>query len=207
MATSIYFPQQRGNGYAEKARPANGLPTHSSAVREKWQRHHQSASWLVPISLPIPGVHTRRLRLMLPNLSKLHHGTITRFGRRRGRMLLAAGFLAIVFTVVMMFSIRDRFVPEDRSWSTYSEPSTLVYRREDLQRIWEWEVAAGHYPSGQKGACSLCFTCARPNSVTSSREHWPDGPSDQSRAAPKEVVAPSLAIPPAVGDEHARNWR
>ncbi|KAL7285220.1 hypothetical protein ACG7TL_000313 [Trametes sanguinea] len=149
MATSIYFPQ-RGNGYAEKARPANGLPMHSSAVREKWQRHYHSSSWLVPISLPIPGVRTRRLRLMLPNLPKLHHSTIARFGRRRGRMLLATGFLAIVLTVVMMFSLRDRFVPEDRNWPAYQEPSTLVYRREDLQRIWEWEVAAGHYPSAQK---------------------------------------------------------
>ena len=151
---SIYFPQQRGNGYTEKARTTNGLPLHSSAVREKWQRHHQSSSWLVPISLPIPGVRTRRLRLMLPNLPKLHHGTIARFGRRRGRMLLATGLLAIIFTVVMMFRIRDRFVPEDRSWGgTYSsEPSTLVFRREDLQRIWEWEVAAGHYPSAAKSA-------------------------------------------------------
>ena len=153
MATSIYFPQQRGNGHAEKARTANGLPLHSSAVREKWQRHYPSSSWLIPVSLPIPGVRTRRLRLMLPNVPKLHHTTITRFGRRRGRMMLAAGFLAFVFTIVIMFSLRDRFVPEDRNWPTYQEPPTLVYRREDLQRIWEWEVAAGHYPSGQKSAC------------------------------------------------------
>ena len=68
-------------------------------------------------------------------------------------MMLAAGFLAFVFTIVIMFSLRDRFVPEDRNWPTYQEPPTLVYRREDLQRIWEWEVAAGHYPSGQKSAC------------------------------------------------------
>lgn len=152
---SIYFPQQRGNGYTEKARTTNGLPLHSSAVREKWQRHHQSSSWLVPISLPIPGVRTRRLRLMLPNAPKLHQITITRFGRRRGKMILAAGFLAAVFTIVMMISLRDRFSSEDRTWTTYAEPPTLVYRREDLQRIWEWEVAAGHYPSGQKGTLRL----------------------------------------------------
>ncbi|OBZ78884.1 hypothetical protein A0H81_00981 [Grifola frondosa] len=150
MATSIYFPQ-RGNGYAEKARSSNGLPVHSSAVREKWQRHYHSSSWMIPVSLPIPGVRTRRLRLMLPNLPKLHHTTVTRFGRRRGRLVLGLGFLAVVATILLMFSLRDRFVPEDRSWPTYSsEPPTLVYRREDLQRIWEWEVAAGHYPSSQK---------------------------------------------------------
>ena len=67
-------------------------------------------------------------------------------------MILAAGFLAAVFTIVMMISLRDRFSSEDRTWTTYAEPPTLVYRREDLQRIWEWEVAAGHYPSGQKSA-------------------------------------------------------
>ena len=128
---------------------------HSSAVREKWQRHYHSNSWLVPISLPIPGVRTRRLRLMLPNVPKLHHCTVARFGRRKGRVLLAVGFLAIVLTVVMMFSLRDRFVPEDRNWPTYSEPTTLVYRREDLQRIWEWEVTAGHYPSGLKSVYSF----------------------------------------------------
>ncbi|PIL31558.1 hypothetical protein GSI_06260 [Ganoderma sinense ZZ0214-1] len=158
MATSIYFPQQRGNGYAEKARTANGLPLHSSAVREKWQRHHQSSSWLMPISLPIPGVRTRRLRLMLPNAPKLHQITITRFGRRRGRMILAAGLFAVVFTVILMVSLRDRFSSEDRTWTTYAEPPTLVYRREDLQRIWEWEVAAGHYPSGQKIPENVGFT-------------------------------------------------
>ncbi|KAF7346844.1 Snorna binding protein [Mycena sanguinolenta] len=32
---------------------------------------------------------------------------------------------------------------------TSDEPSTLVFRREDLQRIWNWEIASGHYPSGQ----------------------------------------------------------
>ena len=69
-------------------------------------------------------------------------------------MILGVGLLAVVFTIVIMFRIRDRFVPEDRSLSS-PEPSTLVYRREDLQRIWEWEVAAGHYPSGQKSERAL----------------------------------------------------
>ena len=78
-------------------------------------------------------------------------------------MLLAAGFMAIVLTVVMMFSLRDRFVPEDRSWPAYSEPPTLVYRREDLQRIWEWEVAAGHYPSSQKSMLHCIFDLCHHN--------------------------------------------
>ena len=208
MATSIYFPQQRGNGYAEKPRTANGLPMHSSAVREKWQRHHQSSSWLMPISLPIPGVRTRRLRLMLPNAPKLHHVTITRFGRRRGRMILVAGFAAVVFTVIMMISLRDRFSSEDRNWTTYAEPPTLVYRREDLQRIWEWEVSAGHYPSGQKGAFALCALLIV-TGLTQGRspgEHWAYCAANQSRAAPEKVVDHPLTLPSARCDQHRRYW-
>ncbi|KAI0756590.1 hypothetical protein C8Q80DRAFT_1089994 [Daedaleopsis nitida] len=154
MATSIYFPPQNGlqNGHAEKAQSDLPVP---SAVREKWQRHQHSSSWLMPISLPIPGVRTRRLRLMLPNVPKLHHNAIARFGRRRGRMLLVTGLVAVLFTLVMMLSSRDRFVPEERSWrppNVYAtqEPSTLVFQREDLQRIWQWEIGAGHFPSLQK---------------------------------------------------------
>ncbi|KAI0639819.1 hypothetical protein C8Q77DRAFT_1045214 [Trametes polyzona] len=204
MATSIYFPQ-RGNGYAEKARPANGLPTHSAAVREKWQRHYHSSSWLVPVSLPIPGVRTRRLRFMLPNIPKLHHSTITRFGRRRGRMLLAVGFLAVVLTIIMMFSLRDRFVPEDRNWPTYQEPPTLVYRREDLQRIWEWEVAAGHYPSGQKIPETIGFSSPPLNpalpprkSSTIPTRFRPPSVTDTAGIGAKRVYLDIQAKPPNV---------
>lgn len=29
-------------------------------------------------------------------------------------------------------------------------PSTLVFSRSELQRVWQWEIARGHYPSYQK---------------------------------------------------------
>ncbi|KAF8585562.1 hypothetical protein K439DRAFT_1632567 [Ramaria rubella] len=29
------------------------------------------------------------------------------------------------------------------------DPPTLVYAREDLQRVWEWEIASGHFPSSR----------------------------------------------------------
>ncbi|TCD63332.1 hypothetical protein EIP91_005678 [Steccherinum ochraceum] len=153
MAASIYFPQ-RGNGLTEKSHHSspNGLPMYngSSAVQEKWQRHKHSSSWLIPITLPIPGVRTRRLRLMAPNPTRLHQLSVSRFGRTRGPILLVVGIIAAVYCV---FALHKRFATEDKAWPTpfpVGEPPTLVYRREDLQRIWEWEVAAGHYPSTQK---------------------------------------------------------
>ena len=154
MASSIYFG--RGNGYIEKSHLGNGLPTYSSssaAVREKRHRQQYSTSWLTPVSLPIPGVRTRRLRLMTPNIARLHQASVARFGRRRGPFMLLLGFLA---TLYFIFAIHRRFGSGDRSWPTpisLGEPSTLVYRREDLQRIWEWEVAAGHYPSARRSTC------------------------------------------------------
>ena len=152
MASSVYFGRQ--NGFIEKSHLGNGLPTYasssSSAVREKRHRQQYSASWLTPVSLPIPGVRTRRLRLMTPNLARLHQFSVAKFGRRRGPFILLLGFLA---TVYLIFALHRRFGAGDGTWPgpiTLGEPSTLVYRREDLQRIWEWEVAAGHYPSGRR---------------------------------------------------------
>lgn len=155
MASSIYF--SRGNGFVEKSHLGNGLPTYSSssAVREKRHRQQHSSSWLTPVSLPIPGVRTRRLRLMTPNIARLHQYAVTKFGRRRGPFLLVVGFLAVLY---LIFAVHKRFGTDDKSWPTplsLGEPSTLVYRREDLQRIWEWEVSAGHYPSARRSMCCV----------------------------------------------------
>ncbi|KAI0080292.1 hypothetical protein K474DRAFT_1704843 [Panus rudis PR-1116 ss-1] len=153
MAASIYFPQ-RSNGFAEKHHTNGSLPMYSSssAVREKWRTHGHSSSWLIPITLPIPGVRTRRLRLMAPNPQRLHQFSVSKFGgKRRGPILLLVIIIAAFYTV---FALHRRFATDSKTWpkpfSPAGDPSTLVYRKEDLQRIWEWEVAAGHYPSSQK---------------------------------------------------------
>jgi WD repeat and SOF domain-containing protein 1 len=148
MASSIYFPvPPRQNGLREKGR-SNGLPTYSSSLQDKY-RHAHSSSWTIPISLPIPGVRTRRLRLLAPNPARIHQFSVTRFGRKRGSMFLCFAVLATIFTV---FALAKRFGSEDREWPKLSpgDPPTLVFRREDLQRIWKWEITSGHYPSGRK---------------------------------------------------------
>ncbi|KAG6852523.1 hypothetical protein C0991_011251 [Blastosporella zonata] len=43
---------------------------------------------------------------------------------------------------------------DNRQWSenwppSNADASTLVFRRDDLQRIWKWEIASGHFPSSQ----------------------------------------------------------
>ncbi|KAG6835645.1 hypothetical protein H0H93_016233 [Arthromyces matolae] len=56
----------------------------------------------------------------------------------------------ILFTFFMLSGSRSR---DNRQWTdnwqSTNEQSTLVFRREDLQRIWKWEIASGHFPSSQ----------------------------------------------------------
>lgn len=62
-------------------------------------------------------------------------------------------FIGLLTLLYLIFAVHKRFGTDDKSWpapSFLGEPPTLVYRREDLQRIWEWEVEAGHYPSSRR---------------------------------------------------------
>ncbi|KAF7292878.1 hypothetical protein MIND_01186800 [Mycena indigotica] len=117
--------------------PAGSLPLHSSAVREKEQlrRAHNGGPWIQPVLVPIPGVQNRRLRLPLPAL---------RLRRQRGPLLVCFACMAVVFTVVL---VSRSFGRNEWDQSSRGEPPTLVFRKEDLQRIWQWEIASGHFPS------------------------------------------------------------
>jgi DDB1- and CUL4-associated factor 13 len=58
--------------------------------------------------------------------------------------------IASIFTIC---SFARRFGTEEKQWTTnFGESSTLVFGREDLQRIWKWEIESGHYPSNAKSA-------------------------------------------------------
>ncbi|GLB36047.1 putative glycosyltransferase family 32 protein [Lyophyllum shimeji] len=133
MASPGYFP------------PTALAYSNSSAVKEKLGRRHPEP-WFIPISVPIPGVRTRRLRFWLPNLQRLHSASILRFGRRAGSLILLVGFFLFVF---VGFAFAKRFGTRAKKWPRpfIGDPSTLIFEREDLQRIWHWEIASGHYPS------------------------------------------------------------
>ncbi|KAJ7757010.1 glycosyltransferase family 32 protein [Mycena metata] len=119
--------------------PSGALPFHrSSAVREKEELlSSTNPGWFQPVLVPIPGVRSRRLRILFPSL---------RLRRQRGPLLLCFACLAVVVTIILVSrGIGRPHWDQDSS----EEPPTLVFRREDLQRIWNWEIASGHYPSRQ----------------------------------------------------------
>lgn len=178
MASSIYFGgSHRANGSGRMSNGlSNGLPSYSSAVQEKLHRHAHSPleGWIVPITLPIPGVKTRRLRVLVPNVSLIHQFSISKLGRRRGPAVLYACMLAFVFT---FFAFAKRFGTEQKQWPSMNqgEPPTLVFQREDLQRIWKWEIQSGHYPSGE--SCMLqsllrCYGGLIVYSIRSAGANW-----------------------------------
>jgi len=142
MASSNYF------GHSDKPRMTSALPSYSSAVHEKMHLHSRSMSWTVPVLVPIPGVRTRNLRLHVPNHRRVSQFTATRFGRRKAPLLLLIIALASLWG---FFSFAKRFSNESDDWASASgESSTLIFSREDLQRIWKWEIDSGHYPSNIK---------------------------------------------------------
>lgn len=157
--SSIYFSSHRSTNSREKARLTNGLPSYSAAVQEKLYRHGRSSSWLVPLSAPIPGMRSRRLRLWVPNPARIHQVSVARFGRKRGTLVLCFGVFFLVFAA---FAVHRRFSSSSGQWPTFptGDPPTLVFSRADLQRIWKWEIDSGHYPSSQKSASRFVWVRA-----------------------------------------------
>jgi DDB1- and CUL4-associated factor 13 len=143
MASSIYLPKSKRGRSPE-------LPVHTGMGREKFHRHAYSSSWTEQISLPIPGVRTRRLRILVPKFDLLYHLATARLGHRRGPLIL---IFCALFLIITGFSFSRQLSTNETQWPrlTPGNPSTLVFQREDIKRIWQWEVESGHYPSRAPG--------------------------------------------------------
>jgi WD repeat and SOF domain-containing protein 1 len=147
MTSSVYFPNvpRVSNG-----RRSAGLPvystssTSSSAVQEKLG-HRNLSPWLISIPLSLPVIRTR-FRVFFLNPRRLHQSSVLRFGRVKGSVILSLGFLWFCFFI---FALAKRFGTGEKKWPRpfLGDPPTLVYGRQDLQHIWQWEIASGHYPS------------------------------------------------------------
>ena len=135
MTTSAYttIPREGHRRHAGRLTVSNALPFFSptsSAEREKYASYAKTP-WTIII--PLSSGQTHRMRLYCVNPRKLYPLAIMRIGRGRGLLFLF--LLCILFVVLVVFFRGER--------------PTLVFKREDLQRIWHWEVSSGHFPSRQ----------------------------------------------------------
>ncbi|THU89360.1 hypothetical protein K435DRAFT_729245 [Dendrothele bispora CBS 962.96] len=107
----------------------------------------------------------------------------SRFGRKRGSFLVFLTYVAIIFTV---FALAQRFGSRRRSWPGSTTSPTLVYRREDIQRIWGWEIASGHHPSTRPVSSQLGF------------EKLPQNPALDNGIGPRRTYRVHSSQPPNV---------
>ncbi|KAJ7038308.1 glycosyltransferase family 32 protein [Mycena alexandri] len=188
-----------------KARLRSGslrsLPSHySSSVVIEEKFHGRISPWFISVPLAIPGLRTRRLRIWMLNPRRMHQY----FGRKRGCLLMVLIFAAMVFTT---FALAKRFGTEEKTWPAFTgDPPTLVFRREDLQRIWTWEIASGHYPSRRRLPEQLGLKSN--GLLLPPRFRAPSGPSTLHismelglrRSHPPNVAYPPRPVPGSIAD-------
>ncbi|THV03783.1 hypothetical protein K435DRAFT_827041 [Dendrothele bispora CBS 962.96] len=93
----------------------------------------------------------------------------------------------LIFTIS---TLAQRFRSCRHSWPGSTTSFTLVYRREDIQRIWGWEIASGHYPSTRPVSSQLGF------------EKQPQNPALDNGIGPRRTYRvhssqhPNVAYPP-----------
>lgn len=147
-------PSRTGTGMLAPSNPLGrrdtqerGRYSHIStdAFSDDLYHHHRHAPrWAVLYAAPV-GVYK---------------ASVTRFGRRRGPAMLVACVLVLVLTAL---AFHGRFVSAKRSWPLLGATSTVVFEREQLRKIWEWEILSGHYPSTRASECfgpTVTASCA-----------------------------------------------
>jgi len=115
----------------------------SSAVQEMDTRAAHR-SWPIPLPVSAPGAKTRRFRVRIVSPARVQ--SISWVGRR-GFLSRCCAFLGGLFAVCVILILLGT---EETNWAPTFRDSTLVFSRDELQRIWRWEIDSGHYPSSAK---------------------------------------------------------
>lgn len=143
----------RGHSLREKGRSLP-LPSYSNTVHEKHSLRSRPSPWTTTYQLHLPWSQRalpRRINVVLPLPPNIYYSTVQRFGRRRAFSIFLGTLMVIIWTLL---TVRRHSGTPQNQWPlrTKDDPSTLVFAREDLRRVWEWEIASGHYPSSRKSA-------------------------------------------------------
>ncbi|KAJ7071132.1 glycosyltransferase family 32 protein [Mycena amicta] len=83
--------------------------------------------------------HGRTHATLLLNPRRVHQFSVSRFGRKAAFALALASLLLATFT---LFSLAKRIGTRENTW-----PALF---KADIRRIWEWEIASGHFPSRRR---------------------------------------------------------
>lgn len=141
------------NGLRDKSR-LSPLPSYSNTFFEKKSLRTRPSQWTATYTLPLPlprRLLRRGIKIVVPLPHRVVQSAMHSFGRKRTLAMLLCTCLLLTWTL-MGSGKRPQMPTHHQPWPspTPSEPSTLVFGRKDLQRVWEWEILSGHYPSSRK---------------------------------------------------------
>ncbi|CAE6469311.1 unnamed protein product [Rhizoctonia solani] len=136
------------------------LPSYTNAVEEKQHLTQRGSAWTTAFYVPFPLRPGKRLKIVLPIPQSISAVTSSQMSRRKAVLCIALLFLTWVG-----FGFTAWFKRPGETWRPPlpGPPSTLVFRRADLQKIWEWEIASGHYPSAGEIPAKVGITVPPPN--------------------------------------------
>ncbi|KAJ8083961.1 hypothetical protein PM082_002728 [Marasmius tenuissimus] len=90
----------------------------------------------------------RVFRWFINAMRTLFHITLSRFTRRRGSLFVCFGLAFVILLTTHLTQPGNLAASLNKlTPAILSHKQTLVFEKEDLQRIWYWEIASGHYPS------------------------------------------------------------
>ena len=126
------------------------LPSYSNAIEEKHRLTSRPSSWFITFDIPL--LKQRRLKLPIPMLR-----TTWRFRTSKKGISVILWIVTILFTGFVFVLLRALYTQRYPPWTEFiiGKHPTLVFGREDLQKIWEWEIASGHYPSSRRSRFNL----------------------------------------------------
>ena len=77
--------------------------------------------------------------------ANVYRASQARFGRRRGPAFLCLCGLVLVLATV---AVHRRYMKGKTRWNMpFPRPDGPVFATDEVRKIWEWEILAGHYPS------------------------------------------------------------
>lgn len=142
-----------GNGY---------LPSHRGTLSAFINKdkltgpsHASPKGWMTTVFVPVPGVPSRRLRLILP-VPPFMSATIRR-RLARPKALLVSVFVVVLVILNIVVVVRKlsqtRRMGED--WQTtvadaITQGDTCVFSADQVRKFWEWEIWSGNHPSRRR---------------------------------------------------------
>lgn len=116
-----------------------------TAIQEEAEtRAAANTSWSIPPPASTLHIKPRRVRVRVVNPA---YARSTSCLGSRGLFSRCCAFLGGLFAVCVVFIFLG---PEETNWAPTFRDSTLVFSRDELQRIWRWEIDSGHHPSNAR---------------------------------------------------------